>query len=299
MKKLTLAFFTLIYCLTATNLKAQPFTGSLLWEISGNGLEEPSYIFGTHHLIDSSFLDSVPQLWNSFNKCDQIVGEIDMNGLATLPAILQTQMLLHEDETYLNFLSQEEYATLDTLLINNMGAGLGQAFGRYKPSIISLTLTQLMATEIMKLNMQTHKPIDIILQERAIEENKQVSGLETAESQLDIILNGTTHREQALSITCLLQHKKETLDELIALNESYKKGDLSILENWETSSICATSEEYGKVLNDNRNNSWIEKLPSLFTDKPTFVAVGSLHLAGDVGLLSLLHNLGYTIKAVK
>jgi len=31
----------------------------LLWKISGNGLEHPSYMFGTVHIIDSAY-------WNSF-----------------------------------------------------------------------------------------------------------------------------------------------------------------------------------------------------------------------------------------
>lgn len=39
---------SLIGILTIKNAGAQ---NSLLWEISGNGLEKPSYIFGTIHLI--------------------------------------------------------------------------------------------------------------------------------------------------------------------------------------------------------------------------------------------------------
>lgn len=299
MKKLTLAFFALICYFSFATVKSQPFTGSLLWEVSGNGLEKPSYIFGTHHLIDSSFLDSVPHLWVSFSKCDQVIGEVDMSELASLPAILQTQMFLQETENYHDFLSPEEYATLDTLLINNLGAGLEQAFGRLKPSIISLTLTQLIATEVMDIDMKTHKPIDIILQEKANEENKPISGLETAEEQLDVILNGTTHREQALSIICLLQNKKENIAELVKLNESYKHANLEAFVDWNKTSICQTSEEYAEKFNENRNNAWIEKLPTIITEKPSFVAVGSLHLMGEDGLLNQLHKLGYTVKAVK
>lgn len=53
MKKLML---TLALVLTAAlNVNAQ-----LLYKISGNGLEKPSYIIGTYHLAPVSFTDSIP-----------------------------------------------------------------------------------------------------------------------------------------------------------------------------------------------------------------------------------------------
>ena len=39
-----------------------PAQSQLLWQVSGHGLTRPSYLFGTHHLIPVSFLDSVPGL---------------------------------------------------------------------------------------------------------------------------------------------------------------------------------------------------------------------------------------------
>ncbi len=32
----------------------------LLWEVTGNGLSKPSYLFGTHHIAPVSVMDSVP-----------------------------------------------------------------------------------------------------------------------------------------------------------------------------------------------------------------------------------------------
>ena len=36
-----------------------PAQSQLLWQVSGHGLVRPSYLFGTHHLIPVSFLDSL------------------------------------------------------------------------------------------------------------------------------------------------------------------------------------------------------------------------------------------------
>ena len=52
MKKL----FTLAFLLVAAfNVQAQ-----LLWIISGNGTEKPSYIFGTHHLSPIPITHIIP-----------------------------------------------------------------------------------------------------------------------------------------------------------------------------------------------------------------------------------------------
>jgi len=54
-------FYTLLLSITTLyQLKAQELENSLLWEISGNKLEKPSYLYGTIHLIcDSSLNENV------------------------------------------------------------------------------------------------------------------------------------------------------------------------------------------------------------------------------------------------
>lgn len=299
MKRQLLALLILFCGITASNLKSHSFTGSLLWEVSGNGLEQPSYIFGTHHMLSGSFLDSVPLLWEKYGTCQQVLGEIDLDEIAKAPSILQSQMRLAENESYENFLTAEEYATLDTLLINNLGAGLGQTFGKIRPSVLALTVTQILITQIMNINMAEHKPIDLIIQEKALQENKKIGGLETAEEQLSALLNSSSNHKQAMAIICLLQHKTELVAELMQLNELYRKAELDKFLSTSKTSVCATTDDEMDIINKNRNDAWMKKLPSIFAEQPSFIAVGGLHLAGEDGILHQLHELGYTIKAVE
>ena len=50
---------------------------------------------------------------------------------------------------------------------------------------------------------------------------------------------------------------------------------------------------------ENRKNAWMAKLPAIMADKPTFFAVGAIHLAGEKGLIQLLKNAGYTVEGIK
>src|SRR5690554_845879 len=81
---------------------------SLMWKVSGNGLENPSYLFGAHHLIPVSFLDSVAGIDNAFENTEQTVGELDMSNMAEMQMELMRHSQFPEGVTYESLLSPEE-----------------------------------------------------------------------------------------------------------------------------------------------------------------------------------------------
>ena len=50
----------------------------LLWRVDGNGLERPSYLFGTHHVAPVNVLDSIQGLADAVASVDAAYGELDM-----------------------------------------------------------------------------------------------------------------------------------------------------------------------------------------------------------------------------
>src|SRR5947207_3320034 len=49
---------------------------SLFWRISGADLKTPSYLFGTFHLLESSYVDTMRALREALAQSDLIVGEM-------------------------------------------------------------------------------------------------------------------------------------------------------------------------------------------------------------------------------
>ena len=74
----------LLFIGIALNANAQ-----LLWKISGNGLEKPSYILGTHHLAPLSIKDSIAGLPEAVDGTSQVYGEVVMSE-AMSPEFMQT-----------------------------------------------------------------------------------------------------------------------------------------------------------------------------------------------------------------
>lgn len=304
MKK-TLLFIGFIILSFTAMLSAQnssKFTGSLLWKVSGKGLDKPSYILGTHHLADVSFVDSISGLRAAMDEVEQVAGELLMSDTQTLSAKIQESAMMPAGQSYKELLDEVDYNKLDAGLKSLVGAGIDQ-LGAMKPGMIS-TLTSLMMYVKMQpgFNPQKHVAIDQYVQTYAIEKEKTVLGLETVEDQIYALFDATPLKEQAEILACSMSNLDFGEKVLLKMNELYFKGDLSglyalAMDNKEDP--CPMSEKAEYAINKQRNDRWMEKLPQILKDKSTLVAVGALHLGGEEGILSQLSKLGYKVEKVR
>ena len=83
---------------------------------------------------------------------------------------------------------------------------------------------------------------------------------------------------------------------LIELTEAYKTQDLKLL--WKIFQEQMTPYEY-EALVTVRNHNWIEQMVELIPAQSSLFVVGSGHLLGDDGLITLLKDRGFKVKPVK
>lgn len=97
----------------------------LLYRISGNGLEKPSYLFGTHHLASLSILDSIPYIYKALDETDAVAGEIEMAGISQMEMAnrILPYMVAPADSTLSQVLPDSVYsrANVSFQSITNMG----------------------------------------------------------------------------------------------------------------------------------------------------------------------------------
>jgi uncharacterized protein YbaP (TraB family) len=272
-------------------------TGSLLWKVSGNGLNSPSWIFGTHHLFPVSFLDSVAGVKQAFEQSEQMVGELLMNDMAAMAVEIQKAGMMPPDSTWQMLLSEDDYRLVDERLTAFFGAGL-QAFGMFKPSMVSLTYTAVFYQKIFP-QVNPAEGADMWFQQQSVSRGIPIIGLETVQEQMDIF-DMSSLKRQAADLVCMLQNMDFTEEDAQRLNRLYRSADLTgIGEIFREDGPCPMSAEQEVALNDARNKRWLEKLPAIMAEKSTFVAVGCAHLVGEQGLLAGLEKAGYTVEAVQ
>jgi len=290
-------FILLLSCIGASTRG----TGSLLWRISGNGLEQPSYLFGTHHLVPVSFLDSVSGVKDVFENTAQTVGELDMSDMAQMQMQIMGESTMPTGVAYDSLLSPEEVALLDSTLARLMGVGLGQ-LGTLKPALLSNLISVTLYQKYYP-SLSSGASLDQYFQEEALKRAHPVIGLETTEDQIHLLLNAQTLERQAELLICMVKHPELLKEQMDELQAAYHAQDIEALYTLSVKELpddpCPSSEEEKNALNKDRNEKWLEKLPAIMKEKSSFIAVGCLHLPGEEGLIKGLRKLGYRVEAVK
>ncbi len=295
--KLAAIAMFIIVILAGYNSKAQTksATPTNLYAITGNGLKDTSWIFGTYHLVNNSYLSEVPVVNKVFNKTKAVVVEVVMDSSKLMAAYASGMML---DKKLTDFLDKPFSDSLDTELKATIGASLEQ-LNQLKPMniMLALSITYLMKDNEANIKKYTGKPLDVFFAEQGKLTKKGITALETIEEQMDILFNKTSLEEQIIQLKSFIRTK----------NESIKSGN-ELMNYWfahDLNKMYKISEEAMKLyggeedLIKNRNNNWLKKLPSIISKESTFIAVGALHLPGSDGLIKQLEKLGYTLTPIK
>jgi len=296
MKKLVLILSIIATCGACAQTETGN-SGTLLWEISGNGLSKPSYLLGTLHLKSGDYFNKIPGAKASLQSCEQVVGEINMSDMLAAQMKMQQAMMMTSDTTYRMLYSDEDYQFVSEEIASLIGVGLDQ-MSMLTPSAIQLTITLFMYAKYFP-DVNPEDAIDAYIQEEAKKKDKPVLGLETADDQIRVLFGSTSLRRQADLLLCTVRNMDKMNEIALELIDGYERGDLDKLYQSIDSEICPATPAEMNALNKDRNIAWMEKLPGIMEEKPSFIAVGALHLAGEEGLLSLLEKAGYTVTPVK
>lgn len=301
--KMIPGWIALLWLFISCGTHKVPQDSSLLWKISGNGLENPSYLFGTHHLVPISFLDSVPGVFEAFESTEQTVGEINMGDAGAMAAMQQRIMeaaLMPEGITYNSLLPPEEVHLIDSTLVDLLGAGLGQ-LGQLKPAMLS-NLISITLYQRYYPDMSGQENIDLHFQHEALKRTRSVIGLETVDDQIEVLLSHTPVERQAELLACMVKHpellKKQMDDVQVAYHAQDLDALIALYEEEAPDDPCPSTEEEKNAMNKDRNDKWLAQLPAIMQEKPSFIAVGVLHLPGEDGLILGLRDQGFTVEPV-
>ena len=144
--------------------------------------------------------------------------------------------------------------------------------------------------------------MDQYFQEEALMRTRPVIGLELTEDQIYILLNSQNLERQAELLMCMVKNPDILKEQMDELQDAYYSQDINALLELSDKELpndpCPSTEEEKDLINKDRNKKWLEKLPTIMTDKSSFIAVGCLHLPGEYGLIEGLRNLGYTVEPI-
>lgn len=265
---------------------SQELEKSLLWRISSNELQEPSYLYGTIHATCDAKLDE--NTLKALDETKQLFLELDMDDKSM-------QMLKHikmNDGTKLStLLTAEEFKIVDDFLKKNMNMS-AKTFDTFKPFMVSTML-------LPKLLDCDFQSVESELMKVTKEQGEEVFGLEKMEDQMkvfDAIPYKTQAEELLKTAKGDLSNEKDEFKKMLVI---YEEKDIEgMLRMMDDSDNKITSENQDVLLN-NRNKNWIPIMIKTMKNKATFFGVGAGHLAGEEGVIKLLRKQGFKVEAVK
>lgn len=266
---------------------AARYAKGLLWKIESAGIP-PSYLFGTIHSDDARVTALPATVSRSLDGANRFVME----------AVIDAEGLLRMAE----------------IMYFNDGRTLEQVIGKklYQESIKSMSARGLPTVGVekqkpwsvmMALSMpppKTGEFLDLVLQARAAQQNKPVSGLETIAEQL-AIFDGLPMADQVALLKDTIASQSEMDKDLEALHKAYLARDLATIaaigEKHEPGDARLHEAIMDRLLNQ-RNTRMVERMAPMLRQGGAFIAVGAAHLPGETGLLYRLEKAGYRVTSV-
>ena len=257
----------------------------LLYRISGNGLKQDSYLFGTIHTMPKEDFEMPKKVMEALKSCGTIALEIDMNMSMSEQIEMAKMTLIPNGETLKNYMSDSAYIKLKSYCMDTL-AWKESKFDKYahmKPFFFSSVVLQ------EKIGKQ--KSFEMEFQKLAKKYDKPLMGLETVMYQMETI--------DRISIKDQIQFMDDfsNMSEFDVMFDLYLKEDISALYTL-ISSETDMLPEFNHWFLEVRNANWIPVIEKQISTEATFIAVGAGHLGGTNGVLELLKKQGYTVTGI-
>ncbi|RFS26886.1 TraB/GumN family protein [Chitinophaga silvatica] len=305
MKKIVIIICTCLFNTTATFCQ-DSIPGTLLWEVSGNGLKQPSYLFGTNHLFGSAFWNSLMDVQSYFNNVDAIVGEFNSKSGSEKIATPENENI----NTYVKYdsiFSAKDYETLQNYLFGIGDIPLNRLDSAKFPAWRLYAFIQGdYINKLLKISGNEEQAIDFYLQDLAGKSGKEIIGLDNLSptKKIDNSKIWGSPQQIGTSIMALVDYIQNgtitpeisRMVEEIKTFEKYRSFEI----NYQfTSSPPYKNTAIIQQLLIDRNKAWIKVLPDLLRKKRNFVAVGIMHLMYKEGLIVQLRKKGFKVTPVK
>ena len=267
---------------------ASTFRGkTLLFEISGNGLAQPSYLFGTMHILCATDAKLSTNLKKIIQDCSEIYFEIDMDNMAELMGAMK-YLRMNDGVKLSDLLTPEEYERVKDYFEKNKAMLPFSMMNRFKPYFVSSLIGEKMMTCEKKNGME-----ELIMRESK-QYDKQIKGLETTEFQASIF-DSIPYDKQAKDLLAYIDSIDNYRQVTVEMVDVYREQDLDRMDSLMKKSDPGM-ESYMDLLLYDRNRRWVNLMPTIMKEGSVLFAVGAGHLPGDQGVIKLLEKKGYRVK---
>lgn len=278
-------------CFSASLASAAPAADkSCLWEIkAGPGRV---YLLGSVHLLKEKTYPLKNPIEKAYRDSDTVVFETDLDGLND-PAF---QLSLAASAMYLDGSRlKDKLPEKSYLRVKKRMAAYGlpfENFQLYRPWFCALAMS---VAELRRQGLDPDFGVDRYFFKRAGQDRKKRDFFETGAFQLDLF--------RAMGELNQVRFLEQTLEDIVVMEKMFPK----LLTAWENGNTEMLDRIINKSFKDfpkiyerfitQRNNNWLPRIEKwINSHQRVMIIVGTGHLVGEKGLVSLLSQRGYDVR---
>ena len=307
MKKTIITALLFMVVIATTNAQ-------FIFHISGNGLEKPSYILGSLHVLSGDLLDSIPAFLEAENHCLQLFVESDVTdpqNMKNIQTAGQQLMTLPDGMTISDVLGEEKMNILkERMKVSfhvNLDDSVAKAYLHYQPFFFTMILNVMVQFEALQKYpaMRNGNMMDGACMKRAKDRGWKVGNLDRLQKSEEV-----DKAKETLAASIDAQ-----VDTLMALVNNFDERKQKILKEFEGAQILSDYwtagdyegfEQFMKSENEsypdiyaNRNKKWMPTIVEAIKEMPTLFVFGAGHLTGPDGVVRMLRDAGYIVTQIK
>lgn len=284
----------ILYILIITTF-ALHANAQLLYEVSGKSSKQKSYILAINRYVNMQFLDTIPNVFQCFGKCDKVLTEFTMQDYEAIAALRQAA-ILPDSIRLTNFYTEEQLDYIDQNLLLNIGMGLDQ-LSRIKPSY----LTEMLRTELMKqwLHYDEQTSMESFFEYVAAERGIPVIGLDNIGETMYMLFDREPFHWQCEELLKVVEYPEKEVQQERTIRDMYLSGRLADISYQVESPDNKTSISYSDYkIYCARNKEWAKRLQPYLHEGAAFITLNAIYLGGEKGLLQQLRAAGYRVRPV-
>ncbi|MFV2005628.1 MAG: TraB/GumN family protein [Gammaproteobacteria bacterium] len=249
-----------------------------------------SYIFGTIHMDNEAVMAIPDSVTQRLYAADTLMLELELNENSSIDVL--RKMLFTDGKNLQQVLGETEYKKVSLALAKSGNQLPVEVLSVLKPWAAMLLL--------IKPENKSGTFLDKKLADIARSSNKRIEGLETIDEQLSVF-DDLLLEDQVKMLRSTLSSLAEKDQAYKDLLDAYLSGDLQKIvqvSREQEPEDKALAQLLNTRLIDNRNQKMFDRIQYRLRQGNTFIAVGTLHLPGELGLLNKLRQAGYRLSRV-
>ncbi|WP_153796332.1 TraB/GumN family protein [Foetidibacter luteolus] len=272
----------------ATELKRY---NSLLWEITGNGLPKPSYLFGTMHISNKMVFNLSDSFYRAIRNADAVA--LEQN-----PEVWQEELSKNDDDDngynmarmFTNFRGASQRLTQQTFYTGGYESKIKLGLASEARMVNGMLYRNNLGME----NFEEETYLDMYIYRLGRKLNKIVTGVEDYKESNRLVKEA--YRAMYKDKKRKMSRGYEGYGERKKMEDAYRRGDLDMLDSLQMLSVI--SEAFQEKFMYRRNEIQANSIDTIIRKHSLFVGVGAAHLPGERGVIELLRKKGYRLRPI-